>query len=126
MQLHLSHEDGYVLGVVHGPIDESAGAVFRMLLSPLLDVHGTKVVLDLSDCQRINSAGIGYLVNIVARANTNSSKVVLISVPPLLQGVFSVTRLDKLLVIVNDLGAALTRLSSPDLSGGHDLRRLQK
>jgi anti-anti-sigma factor len=123
--LHLSHEDGYVLGAVHGPIDDSAGALFREYLSPLLAVHGTKVVLDLSDCHRITSVGIGHLVNLVARANTQSCRIVLVAVSPLLQGVFHVTRLDKFLAIANDLGAALSRLSSPDLSGGHDLRRLQ-
>lgn len=126
MQLHISHEEGYVLGVVHGAIDDSAGGLFREYLSPLLEVHGTKIVLDLSDCHRINSVGIGHLVNLVARANTQSNRIVLASVSPLLQGVFHVTRLDKFLAIADNLGEALARLSSPDLSGGYDFRSLKR
>ncbi len=60
-----------------GPIDESAGDLFREYLHPLVGQAGTKVVLDLSNSERINSMGIGALVSLAVNANTNSSRVVL-------------------------------------------------
>ena len=64
MELKLSHEDGYVLAEVAGPIDVEAGELFREFLHPLVGQPGTKVVVEMSKANRINSYGIGRLVSL--------------------------------------------------------------
>ena len=88
MELQVSLEDGYVLAATSGPIDDSAGELFRQYLHHLVGQSGTKLVLDLSGSDRINSAGIGQLVMLVINANTNSSRVLLAACPSFLSIVF--------------------------------------
>jgi anti-anti-sigma factor len=95
MELHVSHESGYVLASTSGPIDGSAGALFREYLHPLIGQSGTKLVLDLSKSDRINSAGIGELVLLVSHANTNSSRVILAACVPFVSIVFNRSGLDR-------------------------------
>ena len=73
MELQVSHEEGYVLANTSGPIDESSEELFGEYLHPLLGQRGTKLVLDLSNSDRINSAGLTELVRLVINANTNSN-----------------------------------------------------
>ena len=88
MELQVAHENGYVLASTAGPIDGSAGELFREYLHPLVGQAGTSVVLDLSGSDRIDSVGIGQLVSLVVNANTNSSRVLLAACPPFLSIVF--------------------------------------
>lgn len=95
MELQVSHEDGYVLASTTGPIDGSAGELFREYLHPLVGRSGTRVVLDLSKSDRINSTGIGELVALVVNANTNSSRVLLVACSPFVSVVLSRSGLDR-------------------------------
>ena len=82
MELNVSHEDGYVLAVTTGPIDESAKPLFAEYLHPLVGERGTNVVIDLSQSNFITSNGIGQLVSLATHANTNGSHVVLAACSP--------------------------------------------
>jgi anti-anti-sigma factor len=110
MQLQVSHETGYVLASTSGPIDDSAGGLFREYLHPLVGQSGTKVVLDLSKSERINSAGIGALVLLVTHANTNSSRVLLTACSPFVSIVLSRSALDRFFDIADSLPEAVQRV----------------
>ncbi len=110
MELQVSHESGYVLASTSGPIDESAGELFREYLHPLVGQSGTKVVLDLSGSARINSCGIGQLVSLVTNANTNSSRVTLAGCSPFVSMVFSRSGLDKFFDLADDPAEAVRRV----------------
>ena len=107
MELTISHESRYVHARAKGVIDESAGPLFRDLLHPLVGEAGTRVVLDLSEADRINSIGISHLVRLVSDANTNGSRVVLAGAKPFVASVLGVTRLDRFFEMAADLPAAL-------------------
>ena len=110
MELTLSHEQGYVLAETRGPIDDSAGELFREHLHPLVGQRGTRLIVDLSDSERINSIGIGLLVKLVTDANTHGSRVVLAAAAPFVSSVFGVTRLNRFFDLAETRAAALAAL----------------
>jgi len=77
MELRISHEEGYVLAKTAGTIDDDAREFLRGSLHLLVGQSGTKVVLDLSQSNFMNSNGIGQFVSLVTHANSSDSRVVL-------------------------------------------------
>jgi len=110
MRIQLSHEEGYVLASGHGVIDESACEVFGEHLHPLVGQPGTRLLFDLSDSDRITSAGLAELVRLVANANTNGSHVVLAACTPFVSHVFFRTGLDRFFELVPTISQGVTRL----------------
>lgn len=109
MELTLDLEEGIPVAHTLGPLDETSRPVFREQLHPLVGKAGGRLVLDLADSPRINSAGIGSLVALTADANTNDSLVVLCNLQPYVAMVVSVTRLDRYFTIEPDVAAAVRR-----------------
>jgi len=107
MELDVSHESGYVLATVRGFVDESADGLFREHLHPLVGQPGTKLVLDLSEAKRVNSAGLSHLVMLATNANTNASRVVLAAPSPFLAGVLNRSKLDQFFEIAATVSEAI-------------------
>ena len=112
MELSITHNNGYVLAKTAGPLDENARTLFREQLHPLVGKPGTRLLLDMSGSPRINSAGVGNLVALVADANTQGSRVTLCSLTPFVSGVMSVTKLNGFFDIAPDVEAAVTKQGS--------------
>ena len=110
MELTVTHHDGYVLAKTAGPLDELARPQFREQLHTLVGHKGTRLMLDLSGSPRINSAGVGNLVALVADANTQGSRVTLCSLTPFVATVMSVTKLNGFFDIAPDVAAAVGRV----------------
>jgi anti-anti-sigma factor len=110
MELKLSHEDGYVLAEVIGPVDDSSEQLFREYLHPLVGQHGTKVVMNLAGANMITSKGIGQLVTLVANANTNGSRVILASCTPFVTIVLERCKLTKYFDMADSVSAAVSAL----------------
>jgi anti-anti-sigma factor len=111
MELHISHEEGYVLANTSGPIDESSEDLFVEYLHPLLGQRGTSLVLDLSKSDRINSAGLTELVRLVINANTNGSRVVFAACSPFVSTVFTRSGLYKFFDVAESLSEAISEIS---------------
>ena len=110
MELQVSLEDGYALAATSGPIDDTAGELFRQYLHHLVGQSGSKLILDLSGSDRINSAGIGELVLLVTNANTNSSRVLLAACPAFLSIVFSRSGLDRFFELADSVPEAIRQV----------------
>jgi anti-anti-sigma factor len=110
MELKLSHEQGYSLATTSGALDESARAVFRELLHPLVGQSGTNVVLDLSGSNYITSDGIGQLVSLVAHANTNGSRVILAACSPFISVVLDRCKLNKFFPMADSVPDAIRQV----------------
>ncbi len=110
MNVTVSQEDGYFLAKSTGPIDESASDLFRNQLHPLIARHGTKLVVDLSGCPRINSTGIARLVILLTDANTHSSRVIFAAPTSFVGGVFRVSHLDRFFEIAESVVEAIGML----------------
>ena len=113
MEVNVTRHDGYVVARVGGNLDETARDPFREQLHPLFAAKGTRLIVDLSESARINSAGVGNLVALVADANTNDSRVILCGMQPYVAMVISVTKLDRFFEIAANLDEAITRSREP-------------
>lgn len=91
-------------------MDGSAGELFREYLHPLVGQSGTKLVLDLSESDRIDSNGIGELVLLVTHANSNSSRVVLAACSPFVSIVLNRSRLDRFFDTADSVAEAIRRV----------------
>ena len=109
MDLNVTRHDGYIVARPGGNLDETARESFREQLHPLFAAKGTRLIVDLSGSPRINSAGVGNLVALVADANTNDSRVILCSLQPYVAMVISVTKLDKFFEIAASVEEAAGR-----------------
>src|SRR5262245_37299748 len=109
MELLVAHHEGHVLAKINGPLDEQARDPFREKLHPLFAKKGTRLIVDLSGSPRINSAGIGNLVALVADANTNGCHVTFCALTPFVSSVMSVTRLNTFFNIAPDVQEAVNR-----------------
>jgi anti-anti-sigma factor len=107
MDLMVSRQDGNVIATTAGPIDETAGELFRGNLYECLRDAGTILLLDLSGSAYINSFGVSHLVSLAAYANSKSSRVILCCLGSHVAGVLAVTKLDRYFEIAPTLAAAI-------------------
>jgi anti-anti-sigma factor len=107
MELHVTHEEGYVHAQTRGPIDNDSMELFREYLHPLVGQKGTKVILDLSQSNSISSNGIGNIVTLVAHANTNSSRVIITACTPFVAIVINRCKLDKFFEMSDSVPSAI-------------------
>jgi anti-sigma B factor antagonist len=112
MDLRISQDDGIVVVVARGALDETALATFNDELHPLIERRGTRLLIDIAAAKRITSNGIASLVALVARATAHASRVVIASPTPFVMSVFQVTRLDTYLEIAADLEDGRRRLGA--------------
>jgi anti-sigma B factor antagonist len=110
VDLKISHEDGYVLARIAGPIDHSAREVFGKHLHPLVRRSGAKLVVDLSRSTFLSSSGLGELVALAACANMNASQVVLAACSPFVSIVLNRSRLDTFFAIAESVFEAAALL----------------
>ena len=110
MELHVSHEEGYVLAAASGFVDDSAGDLFREHLHPLVGQQGTKLILDLSQAKRINSEGLAQLVLLATNANTHSSRVVLAACSSFISVVLGRSKLDQFFEVAETVAGAVERV----------------
>jgi len=114
MELNVSHETGYVLAATAGPIDDSAGDLFRQYLHPLVGQPGTNLVLDLSKSNFITSKGLGQLVSLAVHANTSSSRVILAGSPPFISVVLDRSKLTQFFETAPSAADAIRRIMDRD------------
>lgn len=107
MTLTLTTHDDYTLARFAGSLDNASGHPLQAQLHPLLDVPGNIVLLDLSACERVGSAGLGHLVRLTGHANTRGARLVLVQLSPYLTDILRITRLDQFLATAPDVEQAL-------------------
>jgi anti-anti-sigma factor len=110
MELTLSYEDRVLVAQASGFIDETCLELFRDRLHPHLSTRGAKLVVDLSQTTRANSAGLAALVTLTAHANTISSQVIFCAPPPYVRSVLAATKLEGFLNVAPSLAEALLNL----------------
>jgi anti-sigma B factor antagonist len=111
MEISTNPQDGHVLVKLSGPLGEESRDLFRGQLHPLIGDDGARFLIDLSDVQRINSAGVGSLVALAADANTHGGRVILCCPSSFVSVVLNVTRLNNFFEIASSVEEGLQRLS---------------
>lgn len=88
-------------------VAERESAVIAGELTPLLQGHAWKVVLDLQEVMLLASVGLGALVTLNMNCKANGGKMAVCGVGNDLMDVLRITRLEKVLSIVKDRDSAI-------------------
>jgi anti-sigma B factor antagonist len=107
--------DGEDLGGVrllrlHGQLTSGEPNPLVETMTELLTSRRACVLLDLAGVEYINSAGLGDLVRLVAQANIQEARVILVNLSAYLAGVLEMTKLDRFFEICPNVDEALRRL----------------
>ena len=81
-------------------------------LRKLLSEHKTKILINLQNVARVDSAGIGSLVEAVIETAKHGGQLKLMNVPRLVQGVFTVHRLQNVFEIFDSEDSAVASYRS--------------
>ncbi|MBV8949723.1 MAG: STAS domain-containing protein [Actinobacteria bacterium] len=84
---------------IRGEVDVSTSAGLRDELYRLIDGGATRVVIDCSEMDFIDSSGLGVLVGALKRMREKDGEVVLRALNPSARKVFEITGLTKLFTI---------------------------
>ncbi|MBB6061602.1 anti-sigma B factor antagonist [Thermosipho japonicus] len=97
-------KDQYTIAKVTGDIDAYHSAdVKKDIREKMLATEKAKFVIDLSEVNYIDSAGLGSLVAILKDARLNNKELALLSPKQSVMRVFEMTRLDKVFHIISSL-----------------------
>jgi anti-anti-sigma factor len=101
-------------------LDGALKQYFDEQLHPLIESGGSRVVIDLSECKRITSAGITLLVTLTARANLKGNSLAYAGPTPYVMTVFEKARLDRYFDISDTVEAAIRRVTAGPSQTGSD------
>ncbi len=76
-------------------------------INQLLDNSTLKVVIDLAQVQRMNSSGLGILINALSTFKKNGGDLKLASPTPIVQNLLKITRLNSLFESYDTVDAAV-------------------
>lgn len=97
-------EEKYIIAKVFGDIDAYHSAdVKKEIREKMLNSDKDKVIIDLSEVDYIDSAGLGSLVAILKDARLNNKALYLMAPKQAVMRVFEMTRLDKVFSIISSI-----------------------
>jgi anti-sigma B factor antagonist len=94
---------------LRGEVDLASAPQFRRSLHDLVDQGNTRIAMDLSDLEFMDSTGLGVLIGCLKRLKEADGTLVLTNLRPAVARVFEVTGLDRIFTIrtsLADVGAA--------------------
>jgi anti-sigma B factor antagonist len=105
-----------VVDVVRFPqrLSMSDAAIHRQALRDLVDAGRTRLVLDMSAVQSVDSSGLSVLVSAAKGARKADGDVVLFGLSGPVHALIELTRLHHVFEIFADLNAAVDRLSEAE------------
>ena len=105
LEIETSDRDGLVHVALRGELDLSSVAKVQEELDRIEQSAPATVVLDLSKLTFLDSTGLRCLVTADERARQSGRRVVLVRGPSSVQRVFTITRLEDRLEMVDDASA---------------------
>ena len=112
MKLEVDRQPDYSLAKLCGHWTQSDEEDLIADLMSLVEGAKTKLVIDLSALEYINSIGLAALMNLVARSRLAGGRVVLLSPTTFVAGILNVTHLDHWFEVCDNLDEAKRRLAT--------------
>jgi anti-sigma B factor antagonist len=113
-ELDAQRSDGGVHVVsVSGEIHVTTAPRFREELNTVIEGGGTKLVLDLSAVEFIDSTGLSVLLNGLRLVSQRHGRMALVCTNPTVLRLFQITRLDATFDIFGERTPAITQVSQP-------------
>jgi anti-anti-sigma factor len=98
----VERSDGHVSARLGGDLDIVTSDGVKRDLTVVLDDGTSLLSLDMRDVRFVDSSGLGALVALHRHAQASGARFVVRSVPPQVQRLFEITRLDDLLSVESD------------------------
>jgi len=80
-------------------------------INQMIDAGNLKVVMDLGDVGRMNSSGLGILINALSTYKHNGGDLKLACITPSLQNIMKITRLNDIFESYDTAAAAIASFS---------------
>lgn len=109
MELQLgshSERDGTVVVSVAGDVDNDSAPELRRVLSSAFADGASRVVVDLSKTDFLDSSGLGALVG-VNKEHASDGELLVVCPKAQLRKLFQISRLDEVLLVLSDMDSAL-------------------
>ncbi|WGS63974.1 STAS domain-containing protein [Marinitoga aeolica] len=99
-----SEQEKFYLIKVEGEIDAYHSATFKQKTKEkLTELSYTKYVIDMSLVSYIDSAGLGAIVSLLKESRNLKKELVLVGLQPQVRKIFEMTKLDKIVKIVDTI-----------------------
>lgn len=98
--IFIMHLDGDVMG---GP----EAVQINDEINQMIDEGSLKAVIDLANVGRMNSSGLGILINALSTYKHNGGNLKLAGITPSLQNIMKITRLDNIFESYDTVAAAI-------------------
>lgn len=102
-------KDNYQLFRLTGLLDAFSELIFRKSIGSCIDEGPKDIILDLSKIEFVDSSGLGALVQLVKKAQTEGGTLQVVSNPRVTQTV-KLVRLEKFLSLQNSLNEAIANI----------------
>jgi anti-sigma B factor antagonist len=102
-------EQTYLVALA-GELDLYSADAFRSALDDALEEGATRLAIDLTSVDFIDSVALGVLANAMKRLRNSGGGLAVVSGNPQIVRVFEITGLDRMLVLSASLNEALERL----------------
>jgi anti-sigma B factor antagonist len=99
---------------VRGEIHVSTAPEFSGLLTGAISEGRTRMVLDLTDVEFIDSTGLSVLLNALRRVTRAGGRMALVCTNPTVLRLFEITKLDSTFDIFADIAPAIERVQAPE------------
>jgi anti-sigma B factor antagonist len=97
---------GTVVTVV-GDVTLADSPKFHTRLLQVVEQDPARLIIDMTEVNHIDSAGVGTLVEVFRRVKAAGHAMYLVGLTPRVRGVFEITKLDKFFPIVDSTDEAL-------------------
>lgn len=102
-------KDNYQLFRLTGLLDAFSELIFRKSIGTCIDEGPKDIILDLSKIEFVDSSGLGALVQLVKKAQTDGGTLQVVSNPRVTQTV-KLVRLEKFLSLQNSVSDAIAKI----------------
>ncbi len=113
-ELHVSGRDGRKIFHLKGRLmdQQQADQLMAALDEHLAGDAKVDVVIDMSELQYMNSTGLNIMISVLGRSRKNGGEVVMAGLTSGVRQLFTVTKLDSVFRIADNVDAALAQLGS--------------
>ncbi|MFQ5424736.1 MAG: STAS domain-containing protein [Phycisphaerae bacterium] len=111
MTIELENRDGVSFVTCAGELRGADDAHWFGQMNALLDKPDARLIMDLEKMTYLNSSGLGKLVQLAARANSQGGRVILSNASPFVRGVIEATGLNRFFELADTTDQALSRIT---------------
>lgn len=104
-------EGGISIVAVSGELDSTSSSQLTKRLDTLLDGGNRNIIIDLGGVEYLASAGLAALIQCLKHVRNANGNLCLVSLQPQVQGVFGLTRLDRVFDFYSDVAEAMRHLA---------------